>query len=139
MKLNQYEMETIFYTISLGGVYFILGVQWLQTLGTYSANHQKQFIKFKMDGRKYKLLGFQVLPTQIISSQQMKKLIPKEAPVFVAQCQQLELLSMEGIHQQSENTFVIQKYDKVFQELPMKLPLKGKLNISLKSNQIRHR
>ena len=34
---------------------------------------------------------------------------------------------MDGIHQQSEVTSLIQKYDKVFQELPMKLPPERKI------------
>lgn len=87
MQLNEYEMESSFYTVLLGGVDAMLGVQWLQTLGMYSANHQKQFIKFKMNGRKYKMFGFQAPPTQIISAKQMKKLIHRGDPVFIAQCQ----------------------------------------------------
>jgi hypothetical protein len=68
LQIEDYELESGFYTVPLGGVDIVLGVQWLQTLGTYSANHQKQFIKFKWGGRKYKLYGFQPPPTQIISS-----------------------------------------------------------------------
>lgn len=52
----------------------------------------------------------------------MKKLICKGAPTFVAQCQQLELLSIEGTHQPSEISSLIHKYEKVFHVLPMKLP-----------------
>lgn len=66
MKLNEYEMESSFYTVPLGGVDVVLGVQWLQTIGTYSTNHQMKFNKFKVDGRKYKLFGFQAPPTQVI-------------------------------------------------------------------------
>lgn len=51
----------------------------------------------------------------------MKKLIRKGAPTFVAQCQQLELLLIEGTHQPSEISSLIQKYEKIFQDLPMKL------------------
>jgi hypothetical protein len=53
----------------------VLGVQWLQTLGTYSANHQKHFIIFKWQGKRYKLYGFQPPQTQVVSSRQMEKLI----------------------------------------------------------------
>eukprot|EP00253_Pinus_taeda_P032921 PITA_32921 len=122
LQLSKYEMESSFYTVPQGGVDVVLGMQWLQTLGTYSANHQKKFIKFKLDGRKYKLFGFQAPPTQVISTWQMKKLIRKGTPAFVTQCQQLELLSIEGTHQPSEISSLIQKYEKVFQDLPMKLP-----------------
>jgi hypothetical protein len=75
LQIEDYELESGFYTIPLGGVDIVLGVQCLQTLGTYSTNHQKQFIKFKWEGRRYKLYGFQPPPTQIISSKQMERLI----------------------------------------------------------------
>ena len=68
-------MESELYTLPLGGVDIVLGVQWLQTLGTYSANHQKHFIKFKWQGKNYKLHGFQQLGTQVVSTQQMEQLI----------------------------------------------------------------
>ena len=68
----------------------VLGVQWLQTLGTYSANHQKHFIKFKWKGKNYKLYGLQPPGTQIVSSQQMEKLIRKGASAYVIQCHQME-------------------------------------------------
>lgn len=58
LQLRKYAMEANFYTVPLGGVNVVLGIQWLRTLGTYSTNHIKQFIKFKWDGRKYKLFGF---------------------------------------------------------------------------------
>ena len=114
LKLSEYETETSFYTVPLGGVDVVLGIEWLRTLGTYSANHIKQFIKFKMDGRRYKLMGFHAPPTQVVSAQQMKKLIRKGAPAFLAQCQQLELLSMEENPQSTEISSLIQKYEMVF-------------------------
>ena len=86
LQLSDYAMESSFYTVPLGGVDAILSVQWLRTLGTYSTNHIKQFIRFKRDGRKYQLFEFQEPPTQVISTQQMKKFIHKAAPTFVAQC-----------------------------------------------------
>ena len=86
LQVAYYGFESGFYTVPLGGLDVILGIQWLQMLGTYSANHQKQFIKFKWEGRQYKLYGFHPPPTQIISSQKMEKLIRKGAPTYVAQC-----------------------------------------------------
>lgn len=79
-------MECSFYIVPLG-VDVVIGGQWFETLRKYSSNHQKQCIKFKMDGRKYKLFRFQAPPTQVIYAQQMKKLIHKGALVFIAQCQ----------------------------------------------------
>lgn len=127
LQLSDYAIESSFYTVPLGGVDVVLGVQWLRTLGTYSANHIKHFIKFKWDGQKYQFFSFQAPPTQVISAQQMKKLIRKGALAFVAQCQNLELLSIEGTHQTSEISSLIQRYEKVFQDLPMKLPPERKI------------
>ena len=40
LQVVDYELESGFYIVSLGGVDVVLGIQWLQMLGTYSANHQ---------------------------------------------------------------------------------------------------
>eukprot|EP00253_Pinus_taeda_P030576 PITA_30576 len=66
-------------------------------------------------------------PTQVIFAQQLKKIIHKGAPTFVAQCQYLELLSIEGTHQTLEISPLIQRYEKVFQDPPIKLPPKKKI------------
>jgi hypothetical protein len=112
----------------LGGVDYVLGIQWLQTLGTYYANHQKQFIKFKWKGRRYKLFKFQPPPTQIISSQLTERLIRNGAPTYVAQCHQIDILASKVVHSQHPNIeALIQNYDKVSEDLPMKLPPERKI------------
>ena len=50
LQIQNFNLESPFYTVPLRGVDVVLGIQWLQTLGTYSANHQKQFIRFKWEG-----------------------------------------------------------------------------------------
>lgn len=50
LQIQDYNLESPFYTIPFGGVDVVLSIQWLQTLGTYSTNHQKQFIKFRWEG-----------------------------------------------------------------------------------------
>jgi hypothetical protein len=53
----------------------------------------------------------------------MEKLIRKGAPAYVAHCHQMQLLTTEIVKSQHpEIQSLIQKYDKVFQDLPMKLP-----------------
>ena len=72
-QIQEFKLESELYTLPLGGVDIVLGVQWLQTLGTNSVNHQKHFIKFKWQGQEYKLYGFQIPETQVVSSQHMEK------------------------------------------------------------------
>jgi len=40
LQSHDYNIESEFYAIPLGGVDVVLGIQWLQTLVTYSSNHQ---------------------------------------------------------------------------------------------------
>jgi hypothetical protein len=54
LQIQDFNLEIELYTIPLGGVDVVLGVQWLQTLGTYLVNHQDHFIKFKRQGKRYK-------------------------------------------------------------------------------------
>ena len=55
LQMQEYNLEFDFFSVPLGGVDIVLWIQWLQTLGTYSADHQEHFIKFKWLGKKYKL------------------------------------------------------------------------------------
>ena len=95
LQMLEYNLESDFFAVPLGGVDVVLGIQWLQTLGTYSANHQEHFIKFKWLGKKYKLYGFQSPQTQLVTSDQMERLIQKGAPAYIIQCQEMELLTCE--------------------------------------------
>jgi hypothetical protein len=75
LQIQYFNLESELYTVPLAGVDVILGFQWLQTLGTYSFNHQEHFIKFKWKGKSYKLYGFQPPQTHVVPSQQMEKMI----------------------------------------------------------------
>ena len=44
LQMQEYNLESNFFVVPLGGVDVVLGIQWLQNLGTYSANHQEHFI-----------------------------------------------------------------------------------------------
>ena len=81
--MQKYNLESDFFVVPLGGVDIVLGIQWLQTLGTYSANHQEHFIQFYWLGKEYKLYGFQPPQTQLVTSHQMERLIRKGAPAYV--------------------------------------------------------
>ena len=70
----KYNLESDFLAVPLGGIDVVLGIQWLQTLGTYSTNHQEHFIEFHEFGKTHKLYGYQPPPTQLVTSHQMENL-----------------------------------------------------------------
>jgi hypothetical protein len=98
LQIQDYILESQFYIVPLGGVDVVLGVQWLQTLGTYSANHKKHFIKFRWQGERYKLYGIQPPQNQVVSSHQMVKLIQKGAPTYMVHFHQMEILVVEVVN-----------------------------------------
>ena len=117
LQMQEYNLESDFYVVPLGGVDVVLGIKWLQTLGTYFANHQEHFIEFHAFGKTHKLYGFQPPPTH-----QMEKLRWKDAPTYILQCREMEILTSEGyMDKQPEIQEIIQKHRKVFQELPIEL------------------
>ena len=63
----------------------------------------------------------------------------KGAPTYVIQCQEMELLTSEVVKPgQPDIQGLIQKYKKVFEDLPMELPLERKIEhvIEIKSRSI---
>jgi hypothetical protein len=123
LQIQDFNLESKLYTVPLGGVYVVLGVQWLETLGKYSVNHQEHFIQFKWKGKSYKLYGFQPPQTQVVSSQQMETMIRKGEIAYFIQCHNIEI--QESEHDDSRTLDIqdlIQKHKKVFQDIPMELP-----------------
>ena len=86
LQMQEYNLEYDLFVVPLRGVDVVLGIQWLNTLGTYFANHQEHFIKFKWLGKKYKSYGFQSPQTQLVTSHHMERLIRKGAPAYILQC-----------------------------------------------------
>ena len=63
---------------------------------TYSANHQEHFIEFHALGKTHKLYGYQLPPTQLVTSHQMEKLHWKDAPTHIPRRQEMEIMTSEG-------------------------------------------
>jgi hypothetical protein len=72
-------------SIKMGGVDVVLGVQWLQSLGTMSLNFEDLFMRFSLDGKEIELRGIQGKPSKVISSNRMIKLLKKGHQSVIAQ------------------------------------------------------
>jgi hypothetical protein len=49
--MEEYVMNSPMITIPMGGDDVVLGIQWLQSLGTMAFNYQEIFMKFSLEGK----------------------------------------------------------------------------------------
>ena len=57
LDMGEYVLNSPMISIPMGGVDVVLGVQWLQSLGTTAFTFQKNFMKFSWEGKEYELNG----------------------------------------------------------------------------------
>ena len=57
LAMGEYVLNSPILSIPMGGVYVVLEVQWLQSLGTVAFNFQELFLKFFLEGREVELQG----------------------------------------------------------------------------------
>jgi hypothetical protein len=78
-------MNSPMIAIPMGGAYVVLGIQWLQSLGTMAFNFQELFMKFSLEGKEIELRGIIGKPGKVISSNGMTKLLKKGHQGIIAQ------------------------------------------------------
>jgi hypothetical protein len=75
--MGEYVMNSPMISIPMGGADVVLGIQWLQSLGTVAFNFQELFMKFSLEGKEIELRGITGKPDKVISSNGMTKLLKK--------------------------------------------------------------
>ena len=75
--MGEYVLTSPMLSIPMGGVDVVLGVEWLQSLGTVPFNFQELFLKFFLEGKEVKLRGITRKQGKIISSNFMKNILNK--------------------------------------------------------------
>ena len=83
--MGEYVLNIPMLSIPMGGADVVLGVQWLQSLGTVAFNFQELFLNFFSEGKEVELRGIEGNLGRIISSNFMKKLLNKEQRGVVSQ------------------------------------------------------
>ena len=78
LTMGEYVLNSPMLSIPMGGADVVLGVQWLQSLGTVAFNFQELFLKFFSEGKEVELRGIAGKPGKIKSSNVMTKILKKE-------------------------------------------------------------
>ena len=77
LSMGKYVLNSPMLSIPMGGVDVVLGVQWLQSLGTIAFNFQELFMKFSSEGKEVELRGIAGKLSKIITSNGMTNLLKK--------------------------------------------------------------
>ena len=91
LAMGEYVLNSPISSIPMGGANVVLGVQWLQSLGTVTFNFQELFLNFFSKGKEIELWGITVKPGNIIRSNVMTKLLNKGQWGVIAQLCSLEV------------------------------------------------
>jgi len=75
LSIRENVLNSPMLSIPKGGDDVVLGVQWLQSLGTIAFNFQKLFMKFSSGGKEVELRGIAGKLGKMISSNGMRKLL----------------------------------------------------------------
>jgi hypothetical protein len=121
LTMGEYVMNIPMISIPMGGANVVLGIQWLQSLGTMDFNFQELFMKFSLEEKEIELRGITGKPCKVIISNGMKKLLKNGNQGVIAQLCSLHVqtykpsipLDLQGI---------IDKNSKVFEDIPKGLP-----------------
>ena len=91
LSMGEYVLKSPMIAIPMGGADVVLGVQWLQSLGTISFNFQELFMKFFWEGKEFELRGIEGKPCKIIRSHSMTKILNKQQRGVIAQLCSLDV------------------------------------------------
>jgi hypothetical protein len=121
LTMGEYVMNSPMISIPMGGLDVVLGIQWLQSLGTMDFNFQELFMKFSLEGKEIELRGITGKPRKVISSNGTTKLLKKGHQGVIGQLFSLDVqTSKPSIPQYLQG--IIDKNTKVFEDILKGLP-----------------
>eukprot|EP00253_Pinus_taeda_P024023 PITA_24023 len=82
LSMGEYVLTSPMLSIPMGGADVVLGVQWLQSLGTIAFNFQELFMKFSTEEKEVALRGIAGKLGKIISSNDLQKVLDNHSKVF---------------------------------------------------------
>lgn len=129
--LGSIEIMENFFPLELGNSDVILGIQWLEKLGTVSTNWMSQVMQFQWNGAKVILKGDPGLGRSKVSLKSMMKIIRKEQGGILVESNHVTetdtdsegVVPIEGIP--AELTAVLSQYSGVFTMPPGLPPNRG--------------
>jgi hypothetical protein len=121
LNMGEYLLDSPVISIKMGGVDVVLGVSWLQSLGTLALNFQYIIMRVYSNRKENELKGMQGKPSKVISSNSMIKLLKNGHDGVIAQLCSLDVQTSIASTPMDLQKF-IKNHSKVFGDIPKGLP-----------------
>lgn len=109
-----------FFFLPLSGLDLVLGIQWLQTLGSVMCDWNKLTMTFMWDNNSQQIKGIEVVPIKTVTAQSLAKDFCWGQTLFLLCLQSNQQLAFEEVH--LEMQAILQAYSKIFAESKSLLP-----------------
>jgi hypothetical protein len=83
ISIQDFQFSTTLYSLSLHGIYIVLGIQWLENLGPVVCDWKNMTMSFQWENRTIKIVAQPVQPTQEIQIQAMDREVQRGGELFV--------------------------------------------------------
>lgn len=74
MTVQNHVITAVFYVLPVAACQAVLGVQWLETLGSIETNYKELTMAFTKDGQRYKLQGLRRSELEALNNKQIQNL-----------------------------------------------------------------
>lgn len=91
LQLNDLEIVEEFLPLRLGSSDVILGMKWLETLGTTQTNWKNQTMDFEVDGRQVRLVGDRSLGKSLVTLRAMERELKRQGNGVLIELSQTEV------------------------------------------------
>jgi len=85
LEMGYYHLKSHMFSIEMGGCDFVLGEEWLRTLGPVTMDFKDLYMSFTQDYHTHTFNGLQTGSPKIISSHRMEKRLKKGHSGIIAQ------------------------------------------------------
>jgi hypothetical protein len=119
LQIGRYHLKSHMFSIDMGGCDIVLGVEWICTLDPITMDFKNLTMKFQQEGQQYKFQGITIGSPEIISSQNMEKLLKKGHSCIISQLHSIQSVETPVVHLDLQS--ILSQHHVVFQN-PQSLP-----------------
>jgi hypothetical protein len=109
------------YFIPIGGVYVVLGIQRLRTLGIISTNYNDSLMRFKFEGIRYEINGLKYTLSHMIKLHRIEKILRKGCSRVITIIYSMEVRQGDT-NIPLELKCTLEKHHRIFQEITKGIP-----------------